>query len=670
MVSFCIPIILIITLGVITYTKASDVIIKNYKSSAYQTILANGNYFNLICDSVSAKSTQIVSNANIAKYYAGGYEKNSSEEYSAYNAAYQDLIATVGSDKFIFSINIISTKYNPISTFANFSSEEYKEYPASEEAVQFEESGQKLMWTGYHSFLDGVLKISNDKYGLSLTRYLYNKALKPIGWVIIDIKRDSIVQVLDGIDLGKESSIAFVSSDGRILTKTDANLEGAESSVLKEQFYLDSLQSEETSGSLDVIFAGERYLYLYYRIGDTGALLYSLIPEAVIVEQVNNIRMITTWIVILAIVIALAISVSISVGISTTIKRIVAGVKKAALGDLTVNVKTGRRDELGLLEGCISDMIFSMKRLIEKTVQVTETVKHSAQFVGETAGSFINLSKDIAVSLDNIEQGSYQQASDAQNCLLMMDNLSERIGEVYENTGRIEGIANNTKEIVDNGMKTVGALEERVADTSNMAKLIIDETASLKKEAESIRDIISAINYIADQTNLLSLNASIEAARAGYAGLGFAVVAEEIRKLAGQSIDASNRVSDNILKINTRTNHMVEIANKTAVVVQSQEEALADTVSIFNSIDRHVENLTGYLSKISEGMKTVEGVKANTLGSIESISSIIEEAAAVTGDVNGTAQSQLVLAEQLNEATGQLEKNSEILGEAVKIFTL
>jgi methyl-accepting chemotaxis protein len=219
-------------------------------------------------------------------------------------------------------------------------------------------------------------------------------------------------------------------------------------------------------------------------------------------------------------------------------------------------------------------------------------------------------------------------------------------------------------------MDTINALEVRVTDTSNMAKVLTDEISFMKKDVSSIGEIILAINYIADQTNLLSLNASIEAARAGQAGKGFAVVADEIKKLAGQSVNAVKKVEENITKINSRANNMVEIANKTAIVVGSQEKALSDTVSIFKNIDDHVDNLVKHLKKISEGVNTVEEVKANTLGSIESISSIIEEAAAVTGEVNSTAQKQLLLAEKLNEATKQLEKDSDILEEAIEIFTI
>lgn len=673
MVSFSIPIALIILLGVVTYSKASGVIIDNYKKSATQTIDADGNYLELIFDNLEAKSNQIISNGNVTKYYGGGFAKDSKEEYDAYGSTYNDLIAMAAADKFIYSINIISTENEPISTYANFATDEYKDYMNSEEALQFSEAGVKMIWSGYHNFIDTTLKLPNDKYAMSLTRPLYRtKGKKLLGYIIMDIDSESIRELIDSIDFGDQSSVAFVSGDGRVHGKArkDEKTPSLINDVYQETFYNECLQSEFESGSKDVIYQNQRYLFVYSKIGDTGSVLYSMIPEANILDQVADIKMIVLGIVILAVLIAFIVCTMISTGISTTIKHIVSGVKRAAVGDLTVTFETKRKDDLEKLISSLSEMIYSMKGLIEKTVQVSSAVKNSAQIVRETADGFITSSKDIATSLGDIEQGSYQQASDAENCLTLMDHLSIKIGDVYDSKNEIEFIANNTKSIVMNGMDTISALEVRVTDTSNMAKVLTDEISFMKKDVSSIGEIILAINYIADQTNLLSLNASIEAARAGQAGKGFAVVAEEIKKLAGQSVNAVKKVDENITKINSRANNMVEIANRTAIVVGAQEKALTDTISIFNNIDDHVDNLVRYLKKISEGINTVEEVKANTLGSIESISSIIEEAAAVTGEVNSTAQKQLLLAEQLNVATKQLERDSNILEEAIEIFTI
>lgn len=671
--SFSIPIILIIILGIITYSRASSVIIENYKTSAIQTIDANGNYLELIFDNIEAKSNQIISNGNVTKYYGGGYGKNSIEEFAAYDGTYNDLIAMVAADKFIYSINIISTENEPISTYANFTSKVYKEYMNSTEALQFDETGNKLIWSGYHNFLDEALEMPKDQYAMSLTRQLFRtKGNKLLGYVIMDVNSESIYELLNTIDFGKESCVAFVSGDGRMHIKAteDEKVATVANEIYNESFFHEVLSKDIGSGSTDVSYDGQKYLLVYRKIGNTGSVLYTMIPEAIILNQVANIKMITIGIVILAVIIALLVCTVISTGISSTIKHIISGVNRASRGDLTVTFETNRKDDLELLINSLSEMVVSMKKLIEKTVQVSLAVKSSAQFVGETAGSFIKSSKDIAHSLGDIEQGYYQQASDAENCLSMMDDLSTKISDVSDSTKEIGLIANNTKDIVGSGMNTISVLEERVSDTSNMAKVLTDEIAYMQKDVSSIGDIILMINYIADQTNLLSLNASIEAARAGQAGRGFAVVADEIRKLATQSIEAANKVDENISRINSRTNNMVEIAQKTSIVVETQENALSETIAIFNKIDNHVDDLVRYLHKISEGVSMVDEVKMNTLGSVESISSIIEEAAAVTSEVNSTAQQQMLMAEKLGEATKRLESDSNVLKDAVEIFTI
>ncbi|MDF2483934.1 MAG: hypothetical protein K0R46_102, partial [Herbinix sp.] len=399
MVSFSIPIALIIVLGVVTYSKASGVIIDNYKKSAIQTIDANGNYLELIFNNLEAKSNQIISNGNITKYYGGVYEKNSKEEYDAYDSTYNDLIAMVAADKFIYSINIISTENEPISTYANFATEEYKDYVNSEEALQFTETGKKMIWSGYHNFIDDTLKLPKDKYAMALTRPLYRtKGKKLLGYVIMDIDSERIKELLDSIDFGDQSSVAFVSGDERVHRKTSSEdkLPSEIYAVNKETFFVESVQSDEDSGSKDVIYQDQRYLYVYSKIGETGSILYSMIPEAIILDQVADIKMIVIGIVILAVLIALIVCTMISTGISTTIKHIVSGVKRAAVGDLTVTFETKRKDDLELLIHSLSEMVYSMKGLIEKTVHVSSAVKNSAQIVRETAGGFIISSKEIA----------------------------------------------------------------------------------------------------------------------------------------------------------------------------------------------------------------------------------------------------------------------------------
>lgn len=667
--AFMVPIVFIIFLGMITYTKASKTVINNYKTSANQTLSANSNYVNLILDNVEAKSIQIATNANIAKYYGGGYKKNSNDEFNAFNAAYQDLVATIGSDKFIYTISILSNQNNPISTFHNFDTDVYKEFPDSEEAKKLEKGGGKFMWTGYHQFLDKTLKVPEDKYGISLTRYLYNKSSKPIGYVILDIKTESIQRVLDGIDFGANCYTAFVAPDERILWKDFGDLK-TKKKVLSLDFYKKALNSKEISGTSSVLFNHEKYLFMYNKIGNTGSMLFSMIPEENIIKQVDNIKEITIGIVIIAVFIAFVTGTVISSGMSHTIKKIVRDVDKVAKGDLTVALRIGQKNEFGLLSSSISDMVTSMRNLIQKTVLVTETVNSSAITVNDIGTGLIGMTENMSESFDEIEKGAVQQGQDAQSCLAQMDHLSGKITVVHDNTMKIETIAQETRETVNQGMSTVNTLEERVTNTSAIMRTIIEEVECLKSETSSIEGIIDIIKDLANQTNLLSLNASIEAARAGQAGKGFSVVAEEIRKLAEQSMEASEKVRSGIEMIHTRANGMVKTGQTADVIVSSQETALLETVDAFTSINKHVDKLVGHLDEILGGIYEVENLKGDTLNAIESISAIIEESVAVTDEVGETATNQLQLARELNEAIAGLKNDSDTLEEAVKIFKL
>lgn len=668
--SFSIPIACIILLGIITYQRASDTIIDNYKNSTLQTMDANGKYLELIFASIEAKSNQIVNNGNITRYYGGGFAKNSKEELDAYNNAYKDLLAMVSADKFIYSIHILSDENQPISTFANFTGSIYSDYIQSEEVIALSQEDGGVFWSGYHSFLDEALKQSKEKYAMSLTRKLLrSKGKQTLGYVVMDISTEGIKELLSSMDFGKESQIAFVTGDGRI--HEQANTEEGSTflqEVYEEPFFVESIGTGEIAGSQEVEYKDRSYLYVYRKIGDTGSVLYTMIPKDVMLFQVADIRMITAAIVIAAVFIAFIICMLISAGISNTIKHIVSGVKRAALGDLNVQFKTKRKDELEVLIASLSHMISSMKELIEKTILVSMTVRNSVHTTLEASESFMEMSAGIARSFHDIEEGSSQQAADAQNCLSMMDTLSSEMGVVGDSMEEIEGISRQTKEVVSHSVNTIRILEEKVEDTFHMFQLIQSEISAMKEDIKSVGNIMVTMNYIAEQTNLLSLNASIEAARAGWAGKGFTVVADEIRRLAEQSMDAADKASDNLTRINSRVGSMVNTANRTTEVTDAQKEALLDTVSTLGQIDSHVDYLVKHLDKIGKGIKGVEELKHGTLGSIESISSIIEESAAVTEEVNGTAQKQLELAKELSSVTKQLEEDMDVLQEAVEPF--
>jgi methyl-accepting chemotaxis protein len=251
-----------------------------------------------------------------------------------------------------------------------------------------------------------------------------------------------------------------------------------------------------------------------------------------------------------------------------------------------------------------------------------------------------------------------------------MSSLSDQIGHVYSNTNEIEKIADNTKYIAGEGIVIINELNEKSKATADITQDVIHKIEEFELQSKNISGFVKVIKEIAAQTNLLSLNASIEAARAGVAGRGFSVVAGEIRKLADQSVQAVKQIESIVKELHVKTKGTVDSARQAESIVESQSEALGRTVKAFHNINSHVNDLVNNLTNISNGIKTIEAAKEDTLDTIQNISAVSEETAAASEEVSATAINQIESVDHLRSAALELANNAKILGEAIKIFKL
>ena len=301
---------------------------------------------------------------------------------------------------------------------------------------------------------------------------------------------------------------------------------------------------------------------------------------------------------------------------------------------------------------------------------VSDTVTVASEDVVDGAEILLTATKDITSSVNDIGEGVIQQAQDAESCLGKMEQLSNQINSMLENTVKINDATRNTKNTVDRGIVIIDELGEKAKDTNNITQNVIAEIEKLQEQSSEIVKFVDIIDSIADQTTLLSLNAAIEAARAGEHGRGFAVVASEINKLADQSAAASKKISNIIASIRKQTQMTVETAKETEVIVESQTRALASTVEAFQAIDSDVTNLAKNLDVIVNGIEDIKNTKNDTLSAIENISAISEETASATEELSATAENQLRVVEKLNVAASKLQGNAGDLKETIKIFKI
>ena len=674
-VAILIPVALIILLGITSYFNTVNAVSSVAESSAITAMKSSGDYLDVNLTSIDNLTFQLFSEKEFQDYLNGDYADYGANESFARlqlrSGAQERLAKAQTSNTNIKSIFVIGTGDNtlyPVGVTIPadmnldkvINSELYK---AADKA------NGKTIWIGKHEDFDKINKTVSDSYALSAVKLVKSmKSSKKIGLLVIDIKAQFIKDMLNKINLGKNVEIHLISPDGIDIAN---DIAAKRSSVVTgEEFYKDIQKAKTSEGASKVKFKGTDYLMAYCRISNTGFVFVGLIPNSVLSSNADSIVGFTVIFVIFAVLIALIIGFFIANGMSTTIEQLTKAVAKAASGDLRDHLISYRRDELGILTKSINSMISSMRDLIGETTDISKTVTSSAKTVSTNIEIVTSVTREVSRAIQEIAQGASEQAAGSEEGARGVSDLAEKINNVADNARFIEVLTNDSMNMTQRGLNSINDLKEKANSTTLISKEVLLDISALDAHSKSIDKIAKVMGSIAAQTNLLALNATIEAARAGENGKGFSVVADEVKKLAEQSINATHDIGTIIRETQNQIKKAAGKAAMTESILESHNKALLNTIEAFTQIEKSMGLLFVQVEQIMNRISETEKNKNQAISNIEGISAISQQTAASSEEVTASTQEQLSSMEELSNYANLLEKASHKLEVTIAKFKL
>ncbi len=319
--------------------------------------------------------------------------------------------------------------------------------------------------------------------------------------------------------------------------------------------------------------------------------------------------------------------------------------RKLASGDLTGKIDDYKNDEVGRIISDTNNMVDQMNKALSK-------VNHSTLQVNESAVSLANLNDEMA-------KGVESQAEQVTQVEVAVHEMTTTIREISENVENITSEVNQIKDAAATGGEVLG---ETVTSIQNLSDAVNHTASSIKElgsSSEQIGEILQVISEIADQTNLLALNAAIEAARAGEHGRGFAVVADEVRKLAERTVNATSEIDTMIGNIQKEVRNSVAQMNKGVELAEEGGMMVGNLRMSLEEIINGVMDIADKINMVAAAVEEQSATSQEISNNMTDISAVSQESASIATENREQAKTLIALADELANIVKQFKLREE-----------
>ena len=373
-------------------------------------------------------------------------------------------------------------------------------------------------------------------------------------------------------------------------------------------------------------------------------------------------RMILMYVVIAVLVIIMGMVAAVFFGtvIAKVIKKVDTYIKNIAKGDLAFLGESkllSRADEIGHIANSLEIVKKELSNIVGSVRDGSIELKKDSMEFSEKFTEITESIKNINIAVEELAEGATNQANETEIVNNKVDELGNIIDVEKDGVENLTTSVNSMMSHSDNAMESIEELYRITEATINAISIVSEQTEKNNESASSISKAVEIIKGIATQTNLLSLNASIESARAGDAGRGFAVVAEEIRGLAEESAKNAEEIESVVKELLYNVKNSVLKMNEVSKEVAEQKERLDITKQSFDMLYGEIQNVDDMTKKIDEQTKVLDGIKTVVSDSTTGLASVIQENAASMEETSASLQ---ILSEAIETCQKDTQKLVEL----------
>ena len=404
-------------------------------------------------------------------------------------------------------------------------------------------------------------------------------------------------------------------------------------------------------------------------IGTTGLKLVLVLPTAEFHAGINKIMYANIMVFVMILIsISLLIIYLFNNRINMPLTKLIGSAKGLASGDLTTAVSVERDDEIGELAEDFKIMSNNFKKIITDVNRMAQQVASSGQELCSGSEQSAVGTQEIAQSIVKVAEAVAEQSTlidkAAESVAVISNSINTASDSAEKTLENVESSAVSAKNGYTSVKSAIGQMENIDAKINEAAETVL----KLGTQSKQIGEIVSTISDIAGQTNLLALNAAIEAARAGEQGRGFAVVADEVRKLAEQSQVAAKHIADLIREIQTQTTKAVEFMETGTQEVKLGSQLVGDAGKTFSEIVTKVDKVTLDVKLVVAEIKKIVQERDSMVKLIDNLEVIGTKTSDQSQNVSATVEEQAATLEQLAAVSRSLSEMSQELHKVVNSF--